>query len=190
MIHVPHDERIETNLEICTGRGSERRVVTIIEILSPSNKTNGEQGRSLYLQKQQEVLQSKTHLLEIDLLRAGLHSTAVPRERLLRQVSQFDYHICLHRFDKFQDFFVYPFNITQPLPTILVPLLPGDGDVRLDLQAVFRRTYEAGPYSREINYQEDVIEPPVGEADLPFVKTCLTASSTSSSTGSIASTGG
>lgn len=68
VIHVPHDERIETNLEICTGRGSERRVVTIIEILSPSNKTNGEQGRSLYLQKQQEVLQSKTHLLEIDLL--------------------------------------------------------------------------------------------------------------------------
>lgn len=173
VIHVPHDERVETLIEVCEGRGSERRVVTVIEVLSPSNKTMGEHGRNLYLQKQQELLQSKTHLIEIDLLRAGLHSTAVPRDRLQRKVTRYDYHVCLHRFDKFEDYFVYPFRLTDQLPTVSVPLLPGDGDVKLDLQAVFQRTYEEGPYSREIDYQRDTIEPPVAEEDLAFVKARL-----------------
>ncbi len=173
VIHVPHDERIETLIEICVGRGTDRRIVTVIEVLSPSNKTVGEHGRSLYLQKQKELLDAKTHLLEIDLLRKGLHSTAVPRDRLDRKVSRFDYHVCLHRFDEFEDYFVYPIRITQSLPTVLVPLLPGDGDVKLNLQAVFNRTYDAGPYSREIDYQRDTIEPPVAEDDLAFVKARL-----------------
>ncbi len=173
VIHVPHDERVETLIEICEGRGSERRVVTVIEVLSPSNKTIGEHGRNLYLQKQQELLQSKTHLIEIDLLRAGLHSTAVPRDRLQRKVTRYDYHVCLHRFDKFEDYFVYPFTMTEQLPTVPVPLLPGDGEVKLDLQAAFRRTYEEGPYSREIDYQRDSIEPSVAEEDLAFVKARL-----------------
>lgn len=173
VIHVPHDERVETLIEICEGRNSERRVVTVIEVLSPSNKTMGEHGRSLYMQKQQELLQSKTHLIEIDLLRAGLHSTAVPRDRLQRKVTHYDYHVCLHRFDEFEDYFVYPFRMTEKLPTVSVPLLPGDGEVKLDLQAVFRRTYEEGPYSREIDYQHDTIEPPVAEEDRAFVQARL-----------------
>ncbi len=170
VIHVPHDERIETFIEICEGRGSERRVVTVIEVLSPSNKTAGEQGRSLYLRKQQELLQSRTHLLEIDLLRSGLHTTAVPQDRLERKVTGYDYHVCVHRFDEFEDFYVYPIRLTHSLPSVVVPLLPGDGDVPLDLQAVFNRTYDAGPYSREIDYQRDAIEPAVAERDLAFVK--------------------
>jgi hypothetical protein len=170
VIHVPHDERVETFVEIYSGRGPERRLVTVIEVLSPSNKTAGEQGRDLYLRKQAELLQSKTHLLEMDFLRAGLHTTAVPRDRLERQVTGFDYHVCLHRFDNFEDFYVYPIRLIHPLPTVLVPLLPGDGDVRLDLQAVFNRTYEAGPYAREIDYRQDAIEPPVEERDAAFVQ--------------------
>lgn len=31
----------------------------------------------------------------------------------------------------------------------------------LDLQAVFERTYEAGPYAREIDYGRDTPQPPV-----------------------------
>lgn len=54
------------------------RVVTVIEILSPSNKTSGSQGRQLYLAKQKEILASPTHLMEIDLLRTGEHTVAPP----------------------------------------------------------------------------------------------------------------
>ena len=173
VIHVPHDERVETFVEIYSGRGVERRLVTVIEVLSPSNKTAGEQGRDLYLRKQRELLQSKTHLLEIDLLRAGQHTTSVPRSRMDRKVAYLDYHVCLHRFDNREDFFVYPFCLPQRLPIVAVPLLPGDGDVKLDLQAVFNKTYEAGPYSREIDYQRDAIEPPLAQENSAFATECL-----------------
>jgi hypothetical protein len=161
VIHVPHDERVEPLIEIYTGRGSTRRLVTSIEVLSLSNKTPGEHGRDLYLRKQQEILDSKTHLVEIDLLRSGQHTTAVPEGRLTKAGVPFDYHICIHHFDNLEDYFVYPIGLPQPLPSVQIPLLPGDGEVPLDLQQVFRRTYDAGPYSREIDYQHDTPIPPL-----------------------------
>ena len=63
-----------------------RALVTAIEFLSPSNKTPGKRGRELYLRKQREMLDSPAHLVEIDLLRGGVHSTAVPLERLERRL--------------------------------------------------------------------------------------------------------
>jgi hypothetical protein len=159
VIHVPHDERVETLVEIYMGRGSHRRLVTSMEVLSVSNKTPGEHGRDLYLRKQREILASQVHLVEIDLLRGGRHTTAVPQDRLAQATDSFDYHVCVHHFDNLEDYFVYPIRLTQPLPGISIPLLPGDGAVALDLQKVFQRTYEAGPYSREIDYLADIPEP-------------------------------
>lgn len=161
VVHVPHDERVETLVEVFVGKGSERRLVTAIEVLSLSNKMPGEHGRDLYLRKQREVLASKVHLVEIDLLRAGEHTTAVPRDRLLAKVAPSDYHVCVHRFDNWEDYLVYAIQLDQPLPRVRIPLLPGDPDVTLDLQAVFRRTYDAGPYPREIRYEEDQPVPPL-----------------------------
>jgi hypothetical protein len=45
-------------------------VITVVEVLSPSNKRPGE-GRTIYQNKRQQVLGSATHLIEIDLLRGG-----------------------------------------------------------------------------------------------------------------------
>lgn len=161
VVHVPHDERSEPFIEVYMGPRSDRRLVTTIEVLSPTNKTPGEHGRDLYLRKQREILQGKVHLVEIDLLRAGHHTTAVPREWLDAETGPFDYHVSIHHFDNLEDFFVYPVQLPQPLPIISVPLLPGDPAVSLDLQAVFDRTYEAGPYRREIDYQHDTPMPPL-----------------------------
>lgn len=161
VIRVPHDERVEPLVEIYMGRRSERRLVTTIEVLSPTNKAPGEHGRDLYLRKQQEVLHGKVHLVEVDLLRGGQHTTAVPRDRLESKSGRFDYHVCIHRFDNLEDYFVHPIQLAQPLPRIRIPLLPGDGEVGLDLQEVFQRTYDAGPYCREIDYREDTPAPPL-----------------------------
>jgi hypothetical protein len=49
----------------------------------------------------------------------------------------------------------------QSLPTIAVPLLPADGDIEVDLQAIFQRAYDAGPYQRAIDYRTEKIEPPL-----------------------------
>jgi len=101
VFEVAEDERREKYLEIRTRRAdSGERVVTTIEILSLSNKMPGEKGRGLYLQKQREVLQSDSHLVEIDLLRAGEHTTPMPLERVRLTAGQFDYHVSVHRFDQ------------------------------------------------------------------------------------------
>lgn len=161
VVTVPHDEHRETQVDIWTRRGSEKRLVTTIEILSPSNKIPGQHGRDLYLKKQREILDSQVHLVEIDLLRGGEHTTAVPREWAVSKAGPFDYHVCIHRFDNLEDYFVYPIQLADPLPEIEIPLLPGDGDVRLDLRAAMNRAYDAGPYRREIDYAQDKITPPL-----------------------------
>lgn len=169
VVKVPHDEQVETLIEIYVGRGEERRLVTAIEMLSPSNKTPGEKGRDLYLRKQSEILDSKSHLVEIDLLRGGQHTTAVPEGRLRRSVAPYTYHVCAHRYDRFEDYFIYPIGLRQPLPTISIPLLPSDGEVAVALQQVRARTYDAGPYRREIDYRQPVPPPPLSSEDEQWV---------------------
>jgi hypothetical protein len=161
VITVPHDERREPFAQIFVREDDRLRLVVSIEILSLTNKTPGEHGRDLYLQKQRELLYSKVHLVEIDLLRGGEHSTACPRKRILREVGPFDYHVCVHRFDNLEDFLIYPVRMEERLPEIEIPLLPQDGAVAVDLQAVFDRCYDAGPYRREIRYDKDQPVPPL-----------------------------
>jgi hypothetical protein len=83
-----------------------------------------------------------------ELVEGCSHAVAISRDGSLSG-------ICLHHFDNLEDYFVYPIQLAQVLPVIRVPLLPGDGQVALDLQQVFQRTYEAGPYAREIDYRND-----------------------------------
>jgi hypothetical protein len=64
---MPEDVH-ERYLEIRTV--PEQQVITVIEIVSPSNKLSRE-GREQYESKRLKVLGSLTHLVEIDLLRAG-----------------------------------------------------------------------------------------------------------------------
>ena len=49
-----------------------KQVVTVIEVLSPTNKIVGSRGRASYEAKRLDVMQSPAHLVEIDLLRDGM----------------------------------------------------------------------------------------------------------------------
>jgi Protein of unknown function (DUF4058) len=152
VINVPSEAHRETRVDLYTNAGGEERLVTTIEILSLANKTPGAKGRDLYLRKQQEILESSTHLVEIDLLRGGQHTTAVPQNRLVNKAGAFDYHVSIHHFDNLEDFFVWPFHLEDNLPEIIVPLLPGDRPVVVDLQQLLNRCYDAGPYRRRVRY--------------------------------------
>jgi hypothetical protein len=136
----------------------ESRVVTVIEVLSPSNKTEDSHGRRLYLTKQQEVLESQTHLIEIDLLRQGEHTIAPPWELLLRK-GLWNYLVSLHRGGQGERYEVWPITLRQRLPRILVPLADGDPDVVLDLQGVFNRCYDEGAYIRRLDYRRELPTP-------------------------------
>jgi hypothetical protein len=156
---IEHGPFKESYLEIRRRKGREIQLVTSIEVLSPADKTPGNPGRDKYLEKQREVLDSPIHLVEIDLLRGGTHTSAVPRDLVRSKAGPFDYHVSIHRFDRPQEFVFYPILLDQVLPDISIPLLPGDADVALDLQAAFEKAYDAGPYRREIDYGKDRIAP-------------------------------
>ena len=171
IVHVPHDEIREQFVEIRTV--GDERLVTSIEVLSFSNKSPGEHGRELYKKKQREILSSDVHLVEIDLLRGGEHSTAVPLVRAERKTGKFNYHVCVHRFDQLENYVVYPITLRSRLPKIAIPLLPGDPEITIDLQLIFNHCYEAGLYDRRVRYAETVPTPPLTELDEKWSKELL-----------------
>ena len=163
-------EMREGFVEIRTGAGW-KQVVTVIEILSPSNKASGSEGMQEYLRKQKEVLQSETHLLEIDLLRRGRHVVSAPRKQLLQR-GKWDYLICLHRSTEPYQYEFWMNGMRQRLPHLRVPLTEGYPDVLLDLQAVLNRAYEAGPYDQSIDYAQ-APTPPLSASDSAWADTLL-----------------
>lgn len=131
-----------------------RRLVTLIEILSPTNKRGG--GRRQYLQKRNKVLRSSSHLMEIDLLRKG------KRVPMIEPLPPGDYFVFLTRANRRPETEVWPIALTSALPTVRVPLSEPDPDVPLDLQQAFETIYELSPYGAAIDYSQ----PP----DVPLAK--------------------
>jgi hypothetical protein len=72
------------------------------------------------------------------------------------------------------DFSVYPVDLRELLPCILVPLAEDDPDVLLDLQVAFNRTYTGGPYRRMIDYVADP-KPPLEAQDAAWANQLLRA---------------
>lgn len=139
-------------------------VVTVIELLSPWNKSPG-QGQEEYRAKQRAVLLSDANLVEIDLLRGPSHTVAVPVGRL--QPS--DYRVCIHRSARPSGFEVVRFGVRDPLPRIGIPLRAGDADAILDLPTIFERVYDTGAYHRRVDYRR-APEPPFAGPDAAWVE--------------------
>jgi len=173
-----HDEPSEWFLEIYGKSSGQDGLVTTLEVVSLSNKTPGEEGYDKYRAKQCEVMAGQAHLIEIDLLRTGTHVTAVPQDIARQNAGAFDYHICVHRYDRPAEYQVYPILLARQLPLIAIPLLPADRPVPLDLQAVFNEAYDAGPYRRRIRYGHDPIDPPLRPEQAEWAKTILASSPT------------
>jgi hypothetical protein len=142
----------------------DQSVVTVIEILSPANKLQGSAGRSSYLAKRRNVLASETHFIEIDLLRAG--SRTEPSWGIARS----DYLVWLSRSQDRFLFDYWPTPLESPLPTIPVPLLPGDPDVPLDLQAILHDVYDHSGYVRRLNYAQPAPPPPIADSRMEWLK--------------------
>ncbi len=133
----------------------DRRLVTVIEVLSLSNKYAG-MGRDLYRQKQCDLHWSNKSLVEIDLLRAGPHALQLSLARY-PQAALTPYKVCVHRAGKAKHEF-YPVPLRQTLPTIRIPLRETDADVPLDLQALVTQVYRNGRYD-DIDYTVPPVPP-------------------------------
>ncbi|MBA4188766.1 MAG: hypothetical protein C0467_12275 [Planctomycetaceae bacterium] len=148
----------EPYLEIRTV--DDERLVTAIEVVSPANKKAGESGRTSYQQKQGEFRLGRVNLVEIDLIRGGPHTTAVPETRL-RAAGTFDYHVCYTLTAGPRQYFVAPIKLADRLPSIFIPLDSGVTPVTVDLQAVFDRAYDEGGYANRAKYDSRACEPPL-----------------------------
>jgi hypothetical protein len=125
------------------------RVITAIEVLSPDNKRAGE-GRDAYLKKREEFWASGTNLVEIDLLRQGDPTVRIAKTKL-ESLRPWHYLVAAtRRWPSRQE--VYAIPLQRRLPRIAIPLAENDKDVILDLQAVFTRCWDEGPYPELSRY--------------------------------------
>jgi len=158
------DEIKEARLEIRHRESND--LVTVIEVLSPSNKIRGSDGRASFMTKRREILRSEVHWVEIDLLRAGDPSVA----RLARTGS--DYRIVVSRGEDRRHGKYWPVSVRQVLPVIGIPLRGKDPDVPLDLNAILRSAYDNAAYGVSIDYRRDP-EPPLSREDTAWAAKLL-----------------
>jgi hypothetical protein len=164
-----HEPETQAFLEIIEA-GPQRRVITVLEIVSPSNKYAGS-GREQYLQKQHELSEAGVSLVEIDLLRAGPHVLQLPLSRYPAS-HRTPYKVCVHRGGKAAAE-IYRVPLREPLPAIRVPLRPDEADVPLELQTLIAQVYHHGRYD-DIDYTVDPV-PPLDAEDAAWADDLLRA---------------
>jgi len=165
-ISVFLDEQMHHWLEIREARG---RLITVIELLSPSNKLPGD-DRERYLRKRRDFIQSGANLVEIDLVRQGTAVFPTPAARLLLETGAC-YSVAVFRTTRPKQLEVYPICLRNPLPAIRVPLRPTDADVAVDLQPLINQCHERGRY-HSLDYRSELI-PPLGPDDAAWADSLL-----------------
>ena len=135
-------------------------LVTVIEVLSPTNKIRGSRGRASFMEKREDILASDVHWVEIDLLRAGTPSVTRPA------LVPCDYRIMMWRGEDRPRGHYWPISVRQALPPIGIPLRKPDADVPLDLNAVLVAAYDHGAYDRSLDYRQEPVPPLAGRCGL------------------------
>lgn len=149
------------HLEIYDEHG---QLITIIEVLSPTNKMR---HFADYRIKRNKVLAASVHLVEIDLLRTGQRMEPVaPYDGYMMLVARAQTDQKPHRGE------LYEIGLREVLPVIPVPLKPGDPDVPLDLQGLFRQLYVDARYRLQLDYQK-MPALPFSQDDLRWVQAQL-----------------
>ena len=140
-VRIANEPDVRRWVEIIdTGDGD--RVVTAIEVLSPSNKAAGQRNRD-YRRKVDDYARARINLVEIDLLRTSRDRLAVPAVGA-DQGRAAAYYTCVRRANRRGYWEVYPMPLRDPLPVVPVPCRPTDPDVPLALQPVLDRVYAEG----------------------------------------------
>lgn len=166
------EEHRETFIEIYEA-DPEMRLVTTIEVLSPSNKRPGTPGWELYQRKRQSVLLSNVGLVEIDLLRGG------QRMPMLDPWPECPYVLMSVRARNAQLCRVWEGHFQHPLPAIPIPLAKPDPDISLNLQPLLDTIYRRFRYAQSIDYTTE-LTPPLSAEETDWCRQQLQARPSSS----------
>jgi len=139
-----------------------RELVTVVEMLSPSNKRGDD--RRQYLAKRSQLLESSSHLVEIDLLRGGRSMPDANRPDC-------DYSVVVSRAEVRPRCGFWPIGLKQRLPEIPIPLRQSDPDARVDLQEALNRVYDV--YGYEDFVYSGTPAPPLSPEDARWAELVL-----------------
>jgi hypothetical protein len=134
-----------------------RRLVTVLEVLSPSNKKTKD-ARADYLKKRDHLILTDINFVEIDLIRAG---EPMP---VRKPPPPSDYRILICRARRSSHAVLHAFPYTSPIPAIPIPLLPGDPEPMLDLNSVLHALIDRAAYELVIDYAQPP-DPPLRATD-------------------------
>lgn len=140
---IVSEEIRETSIQI--RRTRDRKLVTVLELLSPANKFG--RGLKRHQAKRDAIMNSEVHLVELDLLIAG------QRMKLGKPLPQGHYYYIVSRENDRPICDVYSWNVRDPLPTLPVPLHERDPDIFINLADVFTETFRRARYERSIDYR-------------------------------------
>ena len=137
----------------------------MIEVLSPANKRPGK-GREMYERKREKVFGSRSHLVEIDLLRSYQPLPVFGND------IEASYRILVSRANQQPLGDLYLFNLPDMIPQFPLPLRGGDAEPIVDLQGLLNQVYDRAAYDFRINYTAATV-PPLSEADAVWADSLL-----------------
>jgi hypothetical protein len=143
-----HEEFIEVR------HRNETRLVTLIDVVSPVNKTT-DPGRETYLNKRREGKSAGANLVEIDLSLQGSPMLDYSRDGL----PDWDFAVTVTRAAQPDRYEIYTATIQKRLPRFRLPLASDDRDTVVDLQVAFTRAYDQGNFASQVDYSRDPTVP-------------------------------
>ena len=138
------------------------RVVTVVEILSPTNKAPGS-GRTDYIRKREDILASDVNLVEIDLLRGG---ESMP---LTTPVPPCHYHILVSQERWRPSARLFPFLVQNAIPKFPLPLLEGESAIEADIGPLLAGMHHTGRYNMAVDYGKPPPAPALDEETQQWV---------------------
>lgn len=145
---VVREEHREETIEI--RHRSDGRLVTLIDVVSPANKTT-DAGRQAYHQRFRTARAEQATVAEIDLSLQGKPMFECAPEEMLGR----DYAIVVTRGAHPHRPEPCPWALQKRLPKFRLPMASDDKDTIVDLHAIFLRAFEQGGFAEKIDYARD-----------------------------------
>lgn len=143
-VEVPMEEEVDENYlevrEVKTGK-----LITVIELLSPVNKSHPE-GRAEYIEKRNQILRTRTNLVEIDLLRSGEPMMVFGVD------AKTPYRILVSPSWRRPRAHLYAFTVREPIPTFSLPLLPKEEQPLVPLNDILHTLYRRARFDLRLDY--------------------------------------
>jgi Protein of unknown function (DUF4058) len=151
-VALPAMRKRKSNRFVSIVDSRRNKVITVIELFSPSNKEGDD--RDMYMIKRLEYLALGANLVEIDLLRSGTRS---PMGKPVPPAA--DYIILVSRAEEYPKGTIWPFTVRDPIPVFPVPLKKEHGSILLNLRPCLDRAYDEAGYATQIDYTQPSAPP-------------------------------